>query len=58
MPKQNVKRDLDALIKATEENRLELKKTQLKMEKLEAAIKTVQNSRLEDEQKREKRTAK
>jgi hypothetical protein len=58
MAKPNSKRDLEALIKATEENRAELKKTQLKMEALEAAIEAMQNSRLESEQKRGKRNSK
>ena len=49
------KRDLDALIKATEDNRSELKRTQQKMDKLEAAIQAMQNSRLESERKRGKR---
>jgi hypothetical protein len=58
MPKLNSERDLDALIKVTEDNRAELKKTQLKMENLEAAIKSMQNSRLESERRRGKRNAK
>jgi hypothetical protein len=57
MPKPDVKRDLDALIKATEDNRAELKKTQQKMDKLEAAIQAVQNSRLESERKRVRRNS-
>jgi uncharacterized coiled-coil protein SlyX len=57
MPKPDVKRDLDALIKATEDNRAELKKTQQKMDKLEAAIQAVQNSRLESERKRGRRNS-
>ena len=52
MPGSDAKRDLDALIKVTEENREELKKTQQKMETLEAAIASMQNSRLESERKR------
>ncbi|HXB59920.1 MAG TPA: hypothetical protein VNU95_10155 [Candidatus Acidoferrales bacterium] len=52
----DTKRDLEALIKATEDNRAELKRTQQKMEKLEAAIQAMQNSRLEAERKRGKRT--
>jgi hypothetical protein len=55
MAKPNSQRNLEALIKATEENRAELKKTQLKMEALEAAIQAMQNSRLKSEQKRGKR---
>jgi deoxycytidylate deaminase len=55
---QNAKRDLDALIKATEENRAELIKTQQKVESLKAAIHAAQNSILESERKRRKRTAK
>ena len=51
----DAKRDLEALIKATEESRAELKRTQQKMDKLEAAIQTMQNSRLESERKRGKR---
>jgi uncharacterized coiled-coil protein SlyX len=51
-------RDLDALIRVTEENRAELKKTQQKMEALEAAIKSMQNSRVEAEQRRAKRNPK
>ena len=54
MPKPDAKRDLDALIKATEENRAELKKTQEKVASLEAAIQALQNSRLESERKRGK----
>jgi len=52
MPKSDSKRDLDTLIKATEGNRAELKKTQQKVEKLEAAIRAMRNSRLESERKR------
>jgi hypothetical protein len=48
-------RDLEALIKATEKNRAELKRTQLKVEDLEAAIQAMQNSRLESVAKRENR---
>jgi hypothetical protein len=51
----DVKRDLEALIKATEDNRAELKRTHQKMEKLEAAIQSMQNTRLESERKRGKR---
>lgn len=58
MPGSDANRDLAALIKATEENRGELKKTQQKMEALEAAIKAMQNSRLESEQRRGKRNQK
>jgi len=54
VPEENVKRDLEALIKATEENRLELRKTQQKMESLESAIQAMRNARLESEQKRGK----
>ena len=54
MPKPDTNRDLDALIKATEENRAELKKTQQKMDSLEAAIRSMKNSRLESERKRGK----
>lgn len=53
MPEPDAKRSLDALIKATEENREELRKTQHKMENLEAAIEALRNSRLVSEQKRE-----
>jgi hypothetical protein len=55
MSKPDDSRDLAALIKTTEDNRAELKKTQQKMEKLEAAIQAMQNSRLQAEQKRGKR---
>jgi hypothetical protein len=55
VPKPDTKRDLEALIKATEKNRFELKKTHQKMEALEAAIQVMQNSRLESERKRESR---
>jgi hypothetical protein len=55
MSKPNDSRDLTALIKTTEDNRAELKKTQQKMENLEAAIRAMQNSRLESERKRGKR---
>jgi hypothetical protein len=54
MPKPDAKRDLDALIKATKENRAELRKTQQKVEDLEAAIDALQTSRLESERKRGK----
>ena len=50
----DTKRDLDALIKATEVNRAELKKTQQKMEKLEAAVQALQNSKFESGQKQSK----
>lgn len=55
MPKPDSKRDLDALIKATTENREELKKMQRKAENLEADIRAMQNSRLESGRQREKR---
>jgi hypothetical protein len=55
MPEPDSQRDLDALIKATEENRAELKKTQQKTEILKAAIRAMQNSRLESERKQGKR---
>jgi hypothetical protein len=55
MSKPDDSRDLAALIKTTEDNRAELKKTQQKVEKLEAAIQAMQNSRLQAEQKRGKR---
>jgi 3-methyladenine DNA glycosylase/8-oxoguanine DNA glycosylase len=54
MSKPDAKRDLEALIKVTEENREELKKTQQKMETLEAAIRALRNTKLESEQMREK----
>lgn len=53
MPKPDSNRDLAALIKVTEENRAELKKTQQKVENLEAAIRAMQDTRLESERKRE-----
>ena len=49
-------RNLDALIMATEKNRAELKKTQQKMEALEPAIKSMQDSRVEAEQRRARPT--
>jgi hypothetical protein len=55
MPKPDANRDLDALIKATEENRAEFKKTQQKVDTLETAVKALQNSLLESERKRGKR---
>jgi hypothetical protein len=55
MPKPDSQRDLEALLKLTEENRAELKRTQQKVENLEAAIQTMRNSRNEAEQKRGKR---
>ncbi|HTR40868.1 MAG TPA: hypothetical protein VMH87_04570 [Pseudomonadales bacterium] len=58
MPKPDTRRDLEALLKATEKNRVELKKTQQKVENLEAAILAMQNSRLESEVKRAKRNPK
>lgn len=54
MPEPDANRDLEALIRATEENRAELKKTQQKVETLEAAIRALRNSRLESGQKRGK----
>lgn len=54
MPDLDAKRSLDSLIKATEKNRAELKKTQQKMENLEAAIQALQHSKLAPERKREK----
>ena len=55
MSKPDTNRDLEALIKATEENRAEFKKTQQKVETLETAVRALQNSLLESERKREKR---
>jgi hypothetical protein len=54
MSEGDTKRDLEALIKATEGNRAELRKTQQKMEQLEAAIQTMRDSRVESERRREK----
>jgi chromosome segregation ATPase len=45
MPEPDYNRDLDALVKAMEENREELKKTQRKVESLEAAIQALRASR-------------
>jgi len=58
MSKPDTKRDLEALIKATEQNRMELKKTHQKMEALEAAIHAMQNSRLKSGQKQGKQNPK
>jgi len=55
MPDPGANRDLPALIKATEDNRAILKKTQQKMENLQAAIQAFESSRLEIERKRRKR---
>lgn len=55
MPERDSNRDLDALVKAMEENRAELKKTQKKVEALEAAIQAARNSRLESDRKKGKR---
>lgn len=55
MPKPDTKRGLDDLIKATEKNRAELKRTQRKVENLEAAIQAMRHSRRESEHKRIKR---
>jgi hypothetical protein len=55
MPIPQASRDLEALIKETEQNRAELKKTQQKVEKLEAAIRAMRNSRVETDRKRSKR---
>lgn len=52
MPKPDSNRDLNTLIKATEDNRAILKKTQQKMENLQAAIQAMKSSRLEIERKR------
>ncbi|MGH7981028.1 MAG: hypothetical protein ACREE6_16745 [Limisphaerales bacterium] len=46
MPKPPDKRDLQALIKATEENGANLKKMRQKMEQLDAAIMAAKKSRL------------
>lgn len=54
MPKPDAQRDLDSLIKAMEENRAELKKTQKKVESLETAIQAIKNSRFDSERKPEK----
>lgn len=54
MPNPGANRDLSTLIKATEDNRAILKKTQQKMENLQAAIQAFEASRLETEQKRRK----
>ena len=58
MPEPDTKRDLEALIKVTEDNRAELRKTQQKMETLEAAIQAMQDSRLESERKGKNRSSK
>ena len=58
MPEPDSNRDLDALVNAMEENRAELKKTQQKVDRLEAAIRAMQNSRLESERKRRQREPK
>ncbi|HXC36773.1 MAG TPA: hypothetical protein VNV43_12920 [Candidatus Acidoferrales bacterium] len=55
MPKPESKRDLNALIEATEKNRAEFKKTQQKVETLELAVKALHNSIRESERKRGKR---
>ena len=55
MPKPDSQRDLEALIKATEKNRAEMKKTQQKMDSLESAIRAMRNSRVESEQSGESR---
>jgi hypothetical protein len=52
MPNAGADRDLNTLIKATEDNRAILKKTQQKMETLQAAIQALKSSRLEMERKR------
>jgi hypothetical protein len=51
MPEPDAHRDLDSLIKATEENRAELKKTQKKVESLETAIQAMKNSRFDSERR-------
>ena len=51
MPDPDANRDLDSLIKATEKNRAELKKTQKKVENLETAIQAMRNSRFDSERK-------
>ena len=58
MPDPGANRDLPALIKATEDNRAILKKTQQKMESLKEAILALKSSRLEIERKREMRNQK
>lgn len=57
MSKPDVHRDLEALIRATEGNRVDLKKMQQKVERLEAAILAAQKSTMESEQKQKKRNA-
>jgi hypothetical protein len=58
MPEENFKRDLETRVKATEDNRAQLQKVWQKAKDLEAAVESAQNSRLEYERKRGKRTAK
>lgn len=58
MPNAGANRDLNTLIKATEDNRAILKKTQQKMESLKEAIQALKASRLEAERKRGMRNQK
>jgi hypothetical protein len=51
MPEANAKRDLEALIKATEDNRAQLQTVWQKVKDLEAAIASARNSRLESQRK-------
>lgn len=58
MPRANAQRDLNTLIKVTEDNRAHLQRAWQKVKDLEAAIASAQNSRLESEQKARKAKSK
>ncbi|HEV2456466.1 MAG TPA: hypothetical protein VGY98_19545 [Verrucomicrobiae bacterium] len=56
MPNAGANRDLNTLIQVMKDNRAILEKTQQKMENLQAAIKAMKSSRLENERKQECQT--
>jgi hypothetical protein len=58
MPNAGANRDLNTLIKATEDNRMILKKMQQKVESLKEDILALKSSRLEIDRKREMRNLK
>jgi hypothetical protein len=55
MGKEDTRRELEALLKAAEKNRVELQKSWKKVEDLEAAIQAAQRANSEAEEKRKAR---
>lgn len=56
IPGRDAKREVEALIKALEQNRAQLKRTRQKVENLETATQPLQYSRFEPERKRKTKT--